>query len=268
MDLKLVSEARDYFEVWNLRNEYMTMGGKNVRFSDLGEISKRSSGNDIYREDQQYVLTVRYEYVGSSRQSDRFYESEIERMNEEVLPVGYKASDEWGGWFFSFGRNSGLYIGLLLVVVAIIYFICAMLFESLVYPLLIIGLIPISFIGVFLIFAITGFRFDQGGFASLVMLSGISVNAGIYLINEYTRQAGLKKYRGCKLYIRAFNHRIIPILLTVLSTILGLIPFLTEGDKDVFWFAFALGTMGGLLFSIVALVVFMPVWMPMRQRGK
>ena len=268
MDLKLVSEARDYFEVWNLRNEYMTMGGKNVRFSDLGEISKRSSGNDIYREDQQYVLTVRYEYVGSSRQSDRFYESEIERMNEEVLPVGYKASDEWGGWFFSFGRNPGLYIGLLLVVVAIIYFICAMLFESLVYPLLIIGLIPISFIGVFLIFAITGFRFDQGGFASLVMLSGISVNAGIYLINEYTRQAGLKKYRGCKLYIRAFNHRIIPILLTVLSTILGLIPFLTEGDKDVFWFAFALGTMGGLLFSIVALVVFMPVWMPMRQRGK
>ena len=143
-----------------------------------------------------------------------------------------------------------------------------MLFESLVYPLLIIGLIPISFIGVFLIFAITGFRFDQGGFASLVMLSGISVNAGIYLINEYTRQARLKKYRGCKLYIRAFNHRIIPILLTVLSTILGLIPFLTEGDKDVFWFAFALGTMGGLLFSIVALVVFMPVWMPMRQRGK
>ena len=100
------------------------------------------------------------------------------------------------------------------------------------------------------------------------MLSRIAVNAGIYLINEYTRQARLKRYRGCKLYIRAFNHRIIPILLTVLSTILGLVPFLTEGDKDVFWFAFALGTMGGLLFSIVALVIFMPVWMPMPQRGK
>ena len=268
MDLKLVSKARDYFEVWNLWNEYMVIGGKNMRFADLGTISKRNSGNDIYRENQQYVLTVKYEYVGSSRQSDKFYKGELDRMNEEVLPVGYRASDERDNWFFSFGRNNGLYIGLLLIVVAIIYFICAMLFESFIYPLLIIGLIPISFIGVFLIFAITGFRFDQGGFASLVMLSGIAVNAGIYLINEYTRQARLKRYRGCKLYIRAFNHRIIPILLTVLSTILGLVPFLTEGDKDVFWFAFALGTMGGLLFSIVALVIFMPVWMPMPQRGK
>ena len=161
MDLKLVSKARDYFEVWNLWNEYMVIGGKNMRFADLGTISKRNSGNDIYRENQQYVLTVKYEYVGSSRQSDKFYKGELDRMNEEVLPVGYRASDERDNWFFSFGRNNGLYIGLLLIVVAIIYFICAMLFESFIYPLLIIGLIPISYIGVFLIFAINGFRFDQ-----------------------------------------------------------------------------------------------------------
>jgi len=56
-----------------------------------------------------------------------------------------------------------------------------------------------------------------------------------------------------------------PILLTILSTVLGLIPFLFDGKSEVFWFAFAVGTMGGLLFSIIALVLFMPIWVPTKR---
>lgn len=66
-----------------------------------------------------------------------------------------------------------------------IYFVCAILFESLRRPLVIIAMIPISFIGVFLTFWLFELRFDQGGFASFVLLSGLVVNAGIYLINDY-----------------------------------------------------------------------------------
>ena len=72
--------------------------------------------------------------------------------------------------------------------------------------------------------------------------------------------------RNTRLYIKAFSHKIIPILLTVLSTVLGLIPFLIDGASEVFWFAFAIGTMGGLLFSLIALVFFMPIWVPMKKR--
>ena len=92
------------------------------------------------------------------------------------------------------------------------------------------------------------------------MLCGIVVNAGIYILNEYKNQLATKHYNNpMEFYIRAFNHKIIPILLTILSTILGLIPFLVDGEKEVFWFAFALGTIGGLFFSLLALVLFMPV---------
>ena len=155
-----------------------------------------------------------------------------------------------------------------MLIVAIIYFVCAVLFESLLLPLVIIALIPVSIIGVYVIFAITGCRFDQGGFASLVMLAGIVVNAGIYIVNEYRVQMTEKRYRGVNLFVRAFNHKIIPILLTVLSTVLGLIPFLMDGPSEVFWFAFALGTMGGLLFSLVALVIFMPIWTPLIKSSR
>jgi len=84
-----------------------------------------------------------------------------------------------------------------------------------------------------------------------VLLCGLTVNAGIYLMNEYNHNG--------KRFIKAYNHKIIPILLTVASTIVGLIPFLMDGAKERFWFSFALGSVGGLLFSLVALVLVMPM---------
>lgn len=265
MDVDAVSNRKEYFDVWNLKNEYITIGDKQLRFSDIGKIDKRSSGNDIYRTNQQYSLVVAYDFVGPYELANKVCEREIDRLNKAVLPIGYKAAksshDGWG--------TKSQNIWLLIMIIAIIYFICAVLFESLRFPLIIIGLIPISFIGVFLIFALTGFRFDQGGYASLVMLCGIVVNAGIYILNEYRGQYALKFYPvPMTSYIRAFNHKIVPILLTVLSTVLGLIPFLMDGESEVFWFAFALGTMGGLAFSLIALVLFMPVWVPMKKRDR
>ena len=138
---------------------------------------------------------------------------------------------------------------------------CAVLFESLLLPLVIIFLIPLSFIGVFLVFGFSGWSFDQGGYASLIMLSGLVVNAGIYILHQYRgMQGAIGKKSAMQLYIRAFNHKIVPITLTVISTVLGLIPFLMDGPDEVFWFAFAIGTMSGLLFSLLALVLVLPVW--------
>ena len=61
------------------------------------------------------------------------------------------------------------------------------------------------------------------------------------------------------LYIKAFNGKIIPIFLTKLSTIIGLIPFLLSGRDERFWFALAAGTIGGLVFSLIGLFVYQPI---------
>ena len=180
-------------------------------------------------------------------------EKETKRLNSSILPVGFKAYAPVRNYAEDLATGENLI--LLLIVIAIIYFMCAILFESLLLPLLIIILIPFSFIGVFLSFGITGCSFDQGGYASLIMLSGLVVNAGIYLLCEFRGQKN--NIRG---YLKAFNRKIIPILLTVISTVLGLIPFLVDGPDEVFWFAFALGTIGGLIFSLLGLVLLTPVW--------
>ena len=121
-------------------------------------------------------------------------------------------------------------------------------------------------------FYLSKVNFGTGGFASLVLLSGLVVNAAIYVINEYngivTRsKERLSRVDPVRFYVKAYNHKIIAVLLTVLSTVLGLIPFLIDGpEAEAFWFSFAIGTMGGLLFSIIALVFFMPILMPFNKK--
>ena len=95
------------------------------------------------------------------------------------------------------------------------------------------------------------------------------INAGIYIVNEYNNLGAMHSGRalsGAALYAKAYNHKIIPVFLTTLSTVLGLVPFLLDGKEEEFWFPFAVGTSGGLLFSIFALVFVMPIFMPCASR--
>ena len=118
----------------------------------------------------------------------------------------------------------------------------------------VIFVIPISYIGVFLTFYWFQLNFDQGGFASFVLLCGITVNASIYILNEYNgicrRFPHMSRYYA---YVKAWNAKIVPIFLTVISTVLGFIPFMAGTEKEGFWFPLAAGTIGGLVMSVIGI---------------
>ena len=210
-------------------------------------------------------MTVGYDFIGSYELSKSLTEKTVKYMNEDGRPGGDKAGvpDYWWG-----AGKQIQYAWLLLLIIAIIYVMCAMTFESVRLPFAVILMIPVSFIGVFLVFGAFDFPFDQGGFAAFVMLSGIVVNAGIYLINQFQDIRSLAERRGrrsrsrtaIRQWVKAYNHKINPTMLTIISTILGLIPFLFDGPEEVFWFAFAIGTIGGMAFSILALLFYLPVF--------
>lgn len=62
-------------------------------------------------------------------------------------------------------------------------------------------------------------------------------------------------------YLKAWNVKIRPVFLTIISTVLGFIPFMVGEYKEAFWFPLAAGTIGGLVLSFVALFVFLPLFM-------
>ena len=147
---------------------------------------------------------------------------------------------------------------LILVLVVGIFFICSVLFENLKQPFFIIIIIPFSVIGLFLIFSLFDFYFDQGGYAAFVMLGGLAVNAAIFIVNDLNnRSIGLYNRN----ILKAVAGKAVPIMLTILSTCFGLIPFIIEGQNEVFWFSLAIGTIGGLVFSIIGVFVALPVFL-------
>lgn len=260
--LTSASHRRD---VWGLMNVPLSVGSRMIKLSDYATIGRRQAPPDVIKEDQEYVLCLQYEYIGSSTQGNKVCDRILEQFIP-LLPLGYHAERPSYDWYRG---DEGSQYALLVLVAAIIFFISAILFNSLRQPLAIIFVIPVSFIGVFLTFYLFDLKFDQGGFAAFILLCGITVNAAIYIINEYNSLRGERPAMpALRLYLRAFRTKITAVMLTVLSTVLGFIPFLIGDTQEGFWFPLAAGTMGGLIMSLVAIFVFLPILILPRKSSR
>lgn len=262
--LKLSSVQGQRYDVWGLVNIPFFIDGRSYKLADFATVRKGQSPQKVAKENQQYRLCLQYEYIGSSEQGKKLLKKDLEEFNK-ILPMGYTAENEQDYW--SWNKKDNKQYALLLIVIAINFFTTAILFNSLKQPLAIIFVIPISYIGVFLTFYLFGLNFDQGGFASFVLLCGITVNASIYILNEYN---AIRKRYPLLLPVRAFtkawNSKILPIFLTVVSTILGFIPFMVGDGKEAFWFPLAAGTIGGLVMSILGIFLFLPIFSLKKQK--
>jgi multidrug efflux pump subunit AcrB len=261
-DVSLVSSNVESFGVWELNNTPLEVAGRDLKMSGLGRVQKRRTGNSIHKENQQYQLVLSYNFIGPYQLAKMVREEHVEQIRKELM-MGYSVHEQNYSWQWDKKDKSQYY--LLFLIVAIIFVTCSVLLESFKQPLAIIGMIPFSFIGVFLTFYLLDINFDQGGFASFVLLCGIVVNSGLYILNDYNQMIRNTRRSKLRCYINAFNHKIVPIILTILSTILGLIPFVWAGQNEVFWFSFAAGAMGGLVFSLIALFVYLPLFFDFRE---
>src|SRR5574344_238911 len=289
----LESSSIDKFDMWNVLNSGVKLDSSYVKLADVGSIVKNRLELPIHKENQSYQVSVCYDFIGSYELGKKVSDDAISAISR-VLPVGYRAYSPDYSWS---EEHKGAYAWLILLVIAVIFVICAMIFDSLRQPFSIIGIIPVSFIGIFLAFGLFDFPFDQGGFASFVMVAGLVVNAGIYMIvafraeNKATAEASVPSEdlnsawssvpsassnpvivstpsagsRQIRNYVKAFNHKIVPTTLTIISTILGLVPFLFDGPSEVFWFAFAIGTISGLIFSVISVIFYLPVFLLKRK---
>ena len=221
---------------------------------DMMSVRRREAKNIIPKNNQEYVLNIAFNVLGTESYTSEFIDNTIKKANMQ-MPVGYHCTRTTYGSAVEEGASYWL----LLLVVVFVFFICAIQFESLRMSAVIVSVIPLSMIGSFLTFCLTRVQFGSGGFASMVLLIGITVNSGIYIISQYrlcARQC--KDWR--KAYIKAYSHKIIPVVLTIASTIMGLVPFFIDGTDEPFWFSFATGVTGGLLFSLPAIIFVMPVF--------
>lgn len=253
----LSSKQSNDYDIWSLLHTPIKINGRTFKLSDLAQITKDHQPREIGKVNQQYRLCLQYEYIGANEQGRKVLQNYIEDFKKQ-LPIGYSIKNS--NTYFRWNDDNHSQYWLLLLVFIIIYFITSILFNSIKQPLYIIFIILVSFIGIFLTFYLFTVNFDQGGFASFILLSALTVNANIYFINEYNnirkRWSHLTPMRG---YLQAWNAKAQPVLLTVLSTTLGFIPFLIDERKEAFWFPLAIGTIGGLVASTFATFFILPL---------
>ena len=261
--LKLSSRQSQEYDVWSMQYVPQTIDGKPYKLAELASVEKGQMPQKVCKVNQQYRLCLQYEYIGASNQGNKIQERDLKEINA-ILPMGYTAKSDSTYWYWD-KKDNKQYL-LLLLIIVIIFFTTSILFNSLKQPLAVIFVIPISYIGVFLTFYWFKLNFDQGGFASFVLLCGITVNASIYILNEYNQIRQRKPLMSpYKAYLKAWNAKITPIFLTVVSTILGFIPFMLGPDKEAFWFPLAAGTIGGLAMSILGIFLYLPLFTLKKQ---
>jgi len=257
--VRLESNNSTKYDLWNIKNTPLDSLTKPIVLADIADISQKREEESVYKKNQEYIRLVQFKYTGSEKFGLEFLNKKLKELKTK-LPLGYHFEEAGNRWRLDNDKNNN-YTFLLGLVLLIIYFICAILFESLKQPFIILSVIPISFIGVFLTFYLLDFNFDQGGLSSFVLLSGITVNASIFIINGFNKLK--KRYiemSSLELYILAFKQKIFPIILTIVSTVLGFIPFVKDGQNEVFWFALGVGTIGGLLFSLLGILFYLPLF--------
>jgi HAE1 family hydrophobic/amphiphilic exporter-1 len=210
----------------------------------------------IERKDQERVITIEANFTG------RDMGSIIRDIRRELraVPVPRDFAILFGGDYEEQQKAfRELLLGLVLAVF-LVYMVMAGQFESWRDPFVVLFSIPMALIGVTLVMILTGTIFSLQAFIGCIMLSGIVVNNAILLV-DYTNR--LRRIHGMELMeaIRtAGSRRLRPILMTTLTTALGLLPLsLGLGEGGETQAPLARVVIGGLLSSALITLVLVPV---------
>lgn len=235
--------------------------------------------NDIYivNELGQYLPLEGLAAIELNKLQGPFYHYQRIRMNSvsaDVLPggnvaaitaelVSYLESLPWddgltykvGGEEEARNENFGGMSEIMIVVVLSIFVLLFIQFNSFSQPAVIISLLPIAFAGGVLGMFVTGISFSMMAFIGLISLIGIMVNDAIIVVDGFNRgrQNGLA---ASDAMVRSASSRFTPVILTSLTTIVGLLPLTLYGGE--LWQPMGTVIITGLLFTTLASLVWVP----------
>ena len=236
--------------------ERMPIRGLDVSLNtgDAGSLEFNRVPTAIVRRDQQYQRWISYEFVGTGRLAYRYQEA---FLNAVDLPPGYRLERHtWEG--FDWGDRKDLYFAVCLAFVLVLL-VTSALFESFRRAAVALLTVPMGLTGIFLIFWIFELAFDRGAFLGTIFMVGIVVNNAILLVDCMARlqREGLFLEEAI---ITAARQRLRPILITSLTTLVGLTPLLIAGHPSTrdLWISLSYTGLSGLTLSTLLVLFVTP----------
>jgi HAE1 family hydrophobic/amphiphilic exporter-1 len=145
--------------------------------------------------------------------------------------------------------------GLMLVLV---FLVLASLFESYRKPFIIMASVPLAFIGAVLLLFISGKSINIGALMGLIILGGIVVNNSIVMVDHISRLSG--RYKNYwRAVIKGSSDRLRPVLITSITTTLGMLPLALDRSEDSsLWSPLAITVIGGMISSTILTLFLIP----------
>ena len=229
--------------------------GQGIKVRDIGVVKEAATPPAITRKNRERYVTVSGVVASGYALSDIVEEAKL-KMNDITMPSGFM----WqiGGTYEDQQETFGDLFLLMGLMVILVFVIMASQFESLTYPFVIMFSLPFAVVGVVIGLAITGTPMNIMSLLGILMLIGIVVNNGIVLV-DYTL---LCRERGMNIYdavVTAGKSRLRPILMTTLTTVLGMVPMAVgNGVGAEMWNSLGMSVAWGLSFSTLITLILIP----------
>ena len=263
----LKEDGEEYNIVVRLREEYRdaisdieqlsipTPTGKVIKLEELAKVEEYWCPPTIERKNRQRYLSLTVMPFNTSLgELAQGVQKEIDQMD---IPQGvhYALAGSYEDQ-----QDSTADMGLLAVLIMIlVYIVMASQFESFGKPAIIMFSIPFALTGVILALLITGENLDMVGMLGIVLLIGIVVKNGIVLVDyiNLLRERDVPLYEAIAL---SGQSRMRPVMMTALTTILGMIPMATStSEGSEIWTTMGIVVIGGLLISTLVTLIVVPV---------
>ena len=231
--------------------------GEEILLSQVADFGIVKTPARLQREDRRTYTRISASYTGDKREDGRAAISKV--MDSLNYPQGYGWS--FGFWTLREDQDNQAFLFNLLLALFMVYFVMASLFESLAHPMAIILSLPFAAVGVAWFLLLTGTPFNMMAMIGMLVLIGVVVNNGIVLVDHINnlRREGRPRQQAI---LEGCRERLRPILMTAVTTIVGLIP-LAWGDGGLFdmrYFPMARTIMGGLMASTALTLIVLPTY--------
>ncbi len=235
-----------------------------IRLNQVASISRGEGPIQIDRENQARVVTVLANIAGRDLGS---VVSDIKEMItgvERGLPPGYFI--EFGGQYDDMQEAFVIMAYAFALATLLVYMIMASQFESFRHPFVIMFTIPLALFGVVLALLVSGKPISLPVLIGFIMLGGIAVNNGIVMV-DYINQLKRRGVEKKEAILQACSVRLRPVLITALTTILGMLPMaLSTSQGSEMRAPMAITVVGGLIATTLLTLFVIPIIYSMFDR--
>lgn len=228
-----------------------------VKLGDIAEVTRTVGPVKIERQSQMRVAKIEAN-LGGERDLGSIIDDVKMRLNKMSgrFPEGYFT--EFGGEYEKMIEYFTFLGYAFILALILIYMVMAAQFESFSQPFIIMFTVPLCMIGVFLLLFATGTRFNLPSGLGVIVLVGITVNNGIVMI-DYINQLRREGIDFEEAIIEGAKTRLRPILITVATTVIGMLPMaLDRSEGSETRAPLAMAVIGGLITSTLLTLVVVP----------